>query len=295
MDEDEKERGEIRDNEEVKSSPDGQNTPDYAATNGKKRGEEPCGQNTAEPRGAADKSEAPEGGKGMASDDGFFETDSGENASSHSGEERKGSGAARGKKRPFVLWQKPLPQKDRRKYSRSFQIALSAISCAIAVVFLTLGLLSNVLVATGYLIAQVALMVPLSKQFYLGDFLAYLGTVLLAVIFGAVAQFWNLVPFIMFFGLHPLANSFQLKYRVNRWVALVVKMVWFDVTLYVMYLLVFGGVLGASAGESAFFDFVNEYIWLFIIVLGSLFLWLYDYIMFKVQIWINMLVYRIKK
>lgn len=205
-------------------------------------------------------------------------------------------GAPAGKKeRRFVLWQKPLPEQNKRKYSRSFQIALSAISCAVAVIFLSLGFFSGVLIATGYLLAQVALMVPLSKQFYLGDFLAYLGTVLLAIVFGAAAQFWNLVPFVMFFGLHPLVNSFQLKYRVNRWLALIVKMIWFDVTLYVMYLLVFNGVLGAGYGDSAFFDFVNQYIWLFIVVLGSLFLWLYDYVMFKVQIGVNMLVYRIKK
>lgn len=231
-------------------------------------------------------------------DDGAENQNTPQYAATNGGEGQNGAPGGQGggqkKRRNFVLWQKPLPQAKRR-YSRSFQIALSGISCAIAVIFLSLGFFSGVLVATGYLIAQVALMVPLSKQFYLGDFLAYLGTAILAIAFGAAAQFWNLVPFIMFFGLHPLVNSFQLKYRVNRWVALVVKMIWFDVTLYVMYLLVFGGVLGASYGDSAFFDFVNQYIWLFIIVLGSLFLWLYDYIMFKVQIAVNMLVYRIKK
>lgn len=208
----------------------------------------------------------------------------------------KAEGGAEGaeKKKRAPLWQKPDPM-PKSKYSRSFRIALSAISCAFAVVFLTLGLLSNVLVATGYIIAEIALMVPLSKRFYLGDFLAYLGTVLLAVLFGAIGQFWNLIPFIMFFGLHPLVNSFQLRYKVNKWLALAVKMVWFDVTLYVMYLIVFGGVLGGSFGQSAFFDFVNNYIWLFIIVLGSLFLWFYDYVMFRAQGFVNMLVAKIKK
>ena len=183
----------------------------------------------------------------------------------------------------------------KNKYPKSFEIALSAISCAVAVLFLVLGVYVNYMLATAYILAQVALMVPLSKNFIWGDVLAYIATVILAMIMGAVARFWDVVPFIMFFGLHPLANHLQIRFRVNKWLALVIKMIWFDVTLYVMYLLVFNGVMGGSLANTAFFTFVNDYIWLFIITLGSLFLWLYDYIMFKVQIWVNQLVYRIRK
>ena len=97
----------------------------------------------------------------------------------------------------------------KRKYSHSFEIALSAISCAVAVVCLLVGFWSDILLASGYLFAMVALMVPLSKRFYVGGFLAYMGTVILAIIMGAAARFWDLVPFIMFFGLHPLINCLQ--------------------------------------------------------------------------------------
>lgn len=204
----------------------------------------------------------------------------------------EGKGGKSGKK--FVLWRKPAPE-PKRKYSPAFIVALSGISCAVAVVALTLGILSSVLVATGYIVAQIALMVPLSKRFYLGGFLAYVGTVLLSVVFGALTQFWNVVPFAMFFGLHPLANAFQLKYSVNKWLAVPVKMAWFDATLYVMYLVVFNGVLGASHGDSAFFTFVNDYIWLVIIVFGSLLFLAYDYVMTRAQRWINVLVNKIKK
>ncbi|MCD7728981.1 MAG: hypothetical protein LUI60_03620 [Clostridia bacterium] len=186
----------------------------------------------------------------------------------------------------------------KNKYSKSFEIALSAISCAVAVLFLTLGVFSRYLLATGYIVAQIALMIPLSKQFALGDFLAYLGTVILALILGAVASFWDVVPFIMFFGLHPLANYFQVKFKINKWIALVIKMVWFDVTLYVMYLLMWNitGITGMGSQTIInVVEFVEKYIWLFIIVLGSLFLWLYDFIMFKAQIWVNKLIYRIRK
>ena len=182
----------------------------------------------------------------------------------------------------------------KNKYSRSFEIALSAISCAFAVAVLLVGLWSDILLGTGYVLAMVALMVPLSKQFYWGGALAYLGTVILAIVLGAVSQFWDLVPFIMFFGLHPLINSLQLKFNINRWIALAVKTVWFDFTLWVAYILVFGGVLGGTHG-GAFYDFVNKYIYLFVFVGGSLVFFPYDYLMFKMQIAVNKLVYRIKK
>ncbi len=183
----------------------------------------------------------------------------------------------------------------KRNYPKSFEIALSAISCAVAVVFLTLGILSDYLLATGYLIAILALMVPLSKQFYKGDFLAYAGCCILTLVLGAAVKFWDLVPFIMFFGLHPLINALQVRYRVNKWLAFAVKAVWFDCTLIAGYFLVFGGVLGGTFLPREFFDVVNKYIYLFIFTLGTAAFLLYDYLIFKCQIAVNELVYRIRK
>jgi hypothetical protein len=181
----------------------------------------------------------------------------------------------------------------KNKYSKSFELALSAMSCAFASVFLALGIVNQYLLATGYFMAAICLMIPLSKQFFLGDFLAYIGTCILAILLGAIVQFWDLVPFIMFFGLHPLVNCLQIKFRVPKWIAFLVKAIWFDATLYVMYLLVFGGVLGGN--ETEFYEIVNTYIWAFIAVGGTIFFLVYDYFMFKIQIAVNALVYRIKK
>ena len=182
----------------------------------------------------------------------------------------------------------------KNKYSRSFEIALSAISCAVAVVVLLVGFWSDILLASGYLFAMLALMVPLSKRFYRGGVLAYLGTVILTIIMGAVARFWDLVPFILFFGLHPLANSLQLKFNINKWIAYIIKAIWFDASLLAAYFLIFGGVFGGAEG-GAYYDFVNRYIYLIIFVGGTLAFYPYDYLMFKMQIAVDRLVYRIKK
>ncbi len=206
---------------------------------------------------------------------------------------RPEEGANRGKSRPR-LWTRPEKPRG-KKYSKSFYVALSAMSCALAVIFLMLGYFSDVLLGTGYILAEIALMVPLAKRSYLGSFLAYLGTVLLAVIFGAAAKFWDLVPFVIFFGLHPMANCFQREWRLSAWLALPVKAVWFDSMLFAAYYVIFGGVFGMEPGQSAFFDVVNDYIWLFILVLGTAFFVFYDYVMFRAQRFVDYAVSKVKK
>ena len=178
---------------------------------------------------------------------------------------------------------------------KSFEIALSGISTAIAVLFLSLGILSGYLTALGYLIGILALMLPLSKQFYLGGFLAYAATCILTLILGAVARFWDLVPFIIFFGLHPILNSLQLKFNVNKWLALAIKWVWFVGTLFVGYFLIFGGLLGGSLLPEQVYDFINKYIYILIPVLGAPFIFVYDYLIFRCQMLVNGLVLRIRK
>ncbi len=183
------------------------------------------------------------------------------------------------------------------KNSKSFEIALSGISCAIAVAFLPLGIMTGVgsLTAAGYFIAILALMLPLSKQFLRGAFLAYAATCILTFVLGAAVKFWDLVPFIMFFGLHPIANVLQLKFKINKWLAYVVKALWFDATLIAGYYLVFNGLLGGSLLPAEIYDFINKYIFLLIFTLGTAVFFVYDYLIFKMQIMINLLVYKIKK
>ena len=177
--------------------------------------------------------------------------------------------------------------------SPSFRIALSAVSCALAVIFLLIGAFSRVLLASGYLMAEISLMIPLSKNFYAGDALAYIGTCILAVLLGAIGQAWLLVPFVMFFGLHPLVNALQLRFRVNRWIAFIVKAVWFDFSLWVMYILVFNSSIGDTSVE--IYRVINDYILLFIFIGGTIIFLLYDYVMFRCQRIVNALVYRINR
>lgn len=181
-----------------------------------------------------------------------------------------------------------------KKNSPTFEIALSGISCAVAAGALALGLLSGYLVATGYLVGIVALMIPLSKQFFKGGFLAYVGTCILAVVLGAAVKFWDLVPFAMFFGLHPLLNALQIRFKINKWLALAIKTVWFDCTLIAGYFLIY--VVGGISLPAEIEAIINGWrLYVIIFTLGSAIFFVYDYLMFKIQIAVNTLVFRIIK
>ncbi len=184
----------------------------------------------------------------------------------------------------------------KQKYSRSFEIALSAISCSVAVLSLSMGIFAGgYFLGLWYLIAILALMVPLSKQFYLGGFLAYLGTCILTVVLGAAAKFWDLLPFIMFFGLHPLANAMQIKFKINRWVAYAIKAVWFVGTLFAGYFMILYGFIGVGFAGSQTYENIKNYIYILIPVVGAVAFLVYDYLIFRCQIMVNALIYRIRK
>lgn len=172
-----------------------------------------------------------------------------------------------------------------RKIS-AYEIALSALSCALSTILLTVGVYSEILLFTGYLFACVMLMLPLAKQSYWGYGLSYLATCILSFIFGA-GRFLDLLPFVMFFGLHPLVNELQLKTKINHWVACGVKALWFDGTMYVIWRFVF-----AVTTE---IPFVDKYFLPIILVVGTAFFVFYDYAMYKWRAGVNTLVKRITR
>ncbi len=168
----------------------------------------------------------------------------------------------------------------------SYEIALSGLSCALSTILLLVGVYSELLLFSGYLLGCVALMLPLSKQSYWGYALSYLATCILCLIFAA-ARILDFLPFIVFFGLHPLVNELQLKTKINRWVACAIKAAWFDGTMYLIWRFVFMAVTG--------FSFLDAYILPIILVGGTAFFIFYDYAMYKWRAGINTLVARITK
>lgn len=174
-----------------------------------------------------------------------------------------------------------------KRPSKSFEIALSAIACAVATVFLTIGSLSPFLLATGYIVGCFAMMVPLSKEFIWGDVLAFLASSLLSCLFSGFAYFWKLLPFIVFFGLHPLANFLQTKYKWNFVICFLIKAAWFDCAMYLCWRFAFEMNVAV--------DWINQYIYYVIFIGGTLFFAVYDRMIFLCQKSVNLAVKRIRR
>lgn len=125
---------------------------------------------------------------------------------------------------------------------------------------------------------------PAGKKLLVGGCARLCGRVYSHSVFNGF-RIWDTLPFIVFFGLHPLVNALQLKFRIHRWVAAVVKAIWFDVSMYLVWRFVFGGMTNS-------FAFVDQYILPIIAIGGTLFFLVYDRLFFRCQGAVNVLVNR---
>lgn len=172
------------------------------------------------------------------------------------------------------------------KGSTSHEIALSALACAAATTLLTVGIYTDIFLFTAYVLGSIALMLPLAKGSYRGYFLAYVATSILTTLFSSF-RFWEILPFVIFFGLHPVANEWQLKKKINRWAACAVKAVWFDATAYLVWVL----LLRATTTVT----WIQAYILPLILVFGTIFFVFYDYVAYRCRALVNVTVARIDR
>lgn len=155
----------------------------------------------------------------------------------------------------------------------AYEIALSSVACALATILLSIGTLSSVMLLTGYLLASLALCLPLVRQSYAGFVIAYGTACLLTLLFGGFAFFFRLLPFILFFGLHPLFNEVQIAKKLNRYVCFIVKALWFDGALILTWWLVFDMTFGVA--------FLDQYFVAVAFTLGTAIFFLYDVLHFE--------------
>ncbi len=179
-----------------------------------------------------------------------------------------------------------------KRTSASFSIALSAMACAVAAAALTMGSYVDVLLGAGYLLAVFALMVPLSKNFYWGSFLALVGALLLAFLFCGFS-FLKLLPFACFLGVHPLLNRLQKNYirnKIAQGAFFLGKAVWFDLALLVAWF-VLAPVFGVS--EATWYPWVAERLYYIIFLGGTAVFAAYDCAIFLCQRSVDMAIKRI--
>lgn len=182
-----------------------------------------------------------------------------------------------------------------KRPSKSFEIVLSAIACAAAAIFLTLGSYVDFMLGAGYILAVFSIMFPLSKDFWGGAFLAAIGAVLLSFMFCGFA-FLKLAPFLMFFGLHPIVNYLQKKYIKKKPLHLpvfLVKAVWFELVIWFAWQ--FFLVELFALNEATWYEFVMQYFYVVLFVGGTVVFAAYDYAIFACQRTADWCVKRIRR
>lgn len=100
-----------------------------------------------------------------------------------------------------------------RKNSK--EIALSAVACALGTIALTVGTLYSPMLFTGYLFACLCMMLPLSRGYFKGAALCFIAMNVLTLLFNGF-NFFDTLPFTLFFGLHPVANEWQAKLHEKK-------------------------------------------------------------------------------
>ena len=143
--------------------------------------------------------------------------------------------------------------------------------------------------------AVFALMVPLSKDFIWGAALAFVGSALLAFLFYGFSIF-KLVPYLLFFGLHPIISHIQLKYVKHKWLhALIVlaKAVWFILSMWLSFELL--AVPFFELDETTWYEIVMQYFHYILWFGGAVFFLIYEVLMYLCKKSVNALIKRIRR
>lgn len=171
-----------------------------------------------------------------------------------------------------------------RKIS-AYEIALAGLAAALSTVLLVLGTITPLLLFTAYLVSCAALMLPLARGSYLGFVFAFLTTGILSLLFVGAGYIFELLPFLVFFGLHPLVNELQIQKGWKKWPAFALKALWFDGAMYATWRFTFEMTTVIKLPEVAVIALL--------VTVGTAFFYFYDYTMFKCRAQVNALVNRL--
>ena len=157
-------------------------------------------------------------------------------------------------------------------------IAVSALSTALSIVFLVIGVYFHTFDLSALFTASLMVMIPLSKKSYKGALLTYISTAILAFVF-SMGRFHVPLLYAVFFGVHPIVNYFQMQKGSKFWFLYIVKCVWFIGVCFLMFY-AFAMFTDIPHLDS---PFIKNILPLIIVLLGLVFYILYDLIMIKFQ------------
>ena len=164
-------------------------------------------------------------------------------------------------------------------------IAISAISAAFCGILVGVGGFLGDFDFSCYMLAGIALTLPLYRDSVWGCVLAYLAGSLIGLLFTGFNVI-RIVPFLIWFGIHPVLGCVLSRKGVKRWVIYLIELALLEVLVFI--LLKFTTMLVVKA------DFLNENSWLFYLIAAPLLL-VYDKMVQTIVIYLFRLLGRIVK
>ena len=140
-------------------------------------------------------------------------------------------------------------KRNRIKISRKeavYRVALAGISAAVALLMVWLGVVVRFSTIAFFIAASVALMVPLSQKYYLSSVLAYVVSAGLS--FAVAGDVFSVMGYVVYFGPMAIISGIMLNHsdKINRWVQLIVKIVYINGALALLYFVCHNIVLDSS-------------------------------------------------
>ena len=140
-------------------------------------------------------------------------------------------------------------KRNRKKISRQeavYRVALAGISAAVALLMVWLGVVVRFSTIAFFIAASVALMVPLSQKYYLSSVLAYVVSAGLS--FAVAGDVFSVMGYVVYFGPMAIISGIMLNHsdKINRWVQLIVKIVYINGALALLYFVCHNIVIDAS-------------------------------------------------
>ncbi len=164
-------------------------------------------------------------------------------------------------------------------------IALSGLASAFALIFIIIGGYFPTFDISCLFMASLMVMIPLAKDTIKGAILCYISVFLLSFIF-TFGHFEICIAYGLFFGLHPIVNYLQVKKIKKTWLISIIKTIWFLVIAFLMFY-----ILKMFIVEN---EFINKYLPLVILIGGSVFFIVYDFVMLRFQKNLNVIIKRLK-
>lgn len=127
-----------------------------------------------------------------------------------------------------------------------YRVALAGISAAVALLMVWLGVVVRFSTIAFFIAASVALMVPLSQKYYLSSVLAYVVSAGLS--FAVAGDVFSVMGYVVYFGPMAIISGMMLNHsdKINRWVQLIVKIVYINGALALLYFVCHNIVLDSS-------------------------------------------------